>query len=315
MTEPAKNGRSKLILLALGVPLFGLFELGLHFKQTHDVVDESSWKMAKEQTLAFAKPEDLVIFAPRWIEPVGNEHFGDVMSLERAAFADVSRYPHAVEVSAHGASRKELADWKTVTTKHAGDLDVFLKENPHYRPVLVDFVKRLAERTATVGVDDASNDGSGEETSCGFVSGSAQTGGLGFGTAVPGQRFNCGGRTFAGVSIVTDLDYKPHRCIAAPPSPNGVLRIHFPNTVLGDVVSGHHALYVEAERHRVGTPVDLTVSFDNESIGRATHTDGTGWRGFEFPTDSLKGKTGDVVFSIRSANTQRRAYCFEAVIQ
>ncbi len=311
MTPPASSSAKGLALLALLVPLSGVAELGAHLVQTHSAIPEAAWAKAKGEATALAKPEDLVLFSPRWIEPVGHEHFGDLISLERAAFADVGRFPRAVEVRAHGEKRRELLDWKTLEVRKADGLEITLLENPRYRPVLSDFVTRLGKREAAVSLEQEGSEGS----PCGFVTTGVQTGGLGFGTAVPGARFNCSGGAYAGVSIVTDLDYRPHRCIASPPPVQGALKIRFPNTVLGDVVSGHHALYVEAERHRIGAPVTISVSFGDEAIGRAIHVDGDGWKAFEFPTGPLKGRTGDLVFTIASPNGNRRAYCFEAVIQ
>ena len=143
--------------------------------------------------------------------------------------------------------------------------------------------------------------------------GPAQTGNLGFGPAVPGDRFACGGG-FAGVSVIADLDYEARRCIYAPP-PGGarVLRIAFRGVKFGSTLHGHHGLYVEAERNKNGAPVTLALRVGDDYVGKVVHNDGEGWKGFELPTGELEGKTADLVAEISAPSGNRRAYCFEAI--
>ena len=59
-----------------------------------------------------AKPDDLVAFAPRWVDPIGREELGkDLATVDREAYADVSRFPRAIEVSIRGKHLEDLEGW------------------------------------------------------------------------------------------------------------------------------------------------------------------------------------------------------------
>ena len=291
------------------VPLIGIVELGAHIAQVRGVTPDSDWSAARAAVQSEAKPEDLVAFAPRWVDPIGREQFGGaIATLEREAPGDVSRFPRAFEVSIRGGHIEDLSRWKKSDEKKFGAITVSTLENPNYIPTLADLVSDFDSEHAAVARADAQG-----ESPCNWVTAGAQTGNLGFGPAIPAQRFDCGG-THVGVSVAADMDYYPHRCIyAPPPGGNSVLRIKFANVLFGDVLHGNHGLYVEAERGRTGAPVSISFSVGDKKIGHASHQDGDSWKPFEFSTGDLKGQRGDLVAEISSASGNRRMYCFEAI--
>ena len=102
---------------------------------------------------------------------------------------------------------------------------------------------------------------------------------------------------------------------------------------MGTSLVGHHGLYVEAERHLQGRPVNLRFfalspqlgepvrppdgiptaeNIVSEKIGLVTHIDGQSWKPFEFSTAAFAGRTIDLAAEIES-DGDRRQYCFEAV--
>ncbi len=94
------------------VPLLGVVELGLHVKQVYGVVPERDWLAARDVVKGLAKPDDLVVFAPSWTDPLGRRYFGkDIATLEREARPDDTRFPRAIEVSIRGEHDAELAGW------------------------------------------------------------------------------------------------------------------------------------------------------------------------------------------------------------
>jgi hypothetical protein len=291
------------------VPLIGIVELGAHIAQVRGVTPDSDWAAAKAAVESQAKADDLVAFAPRWVDPIGREHFGgDLATLEREAPGDVTRFPRAFEVSIRGGHEEDLSRWKKTNEQTFGAITVSTLENPGYHATLDDLVADLNPQQVSVSRADPNG-----ETPCNWVVAGAQTGNLGFGPTIPAQRFDCAG-SHVGVSVVADMDYYPHRCIyAPPPGGNAVLRIKFANVLFGDVLHGNHGLYVEAERSRTGAPVSITFSVGDKKIGKATHNDGDSWKGFEFSTGDIKGQRGDLVAEISSANGNRRMYCFEAI--
>jgi hypothetical protein len=286
------------------VPAAGLLELGAHVVQTHAVPSASDWKAAREYVAAEAKPEDLVAFAPKWVDPIGRETFGDsIATVDREARADESRFPRALEVSVRGGHVEGLAGWTRGDEKRFGGVTVTTWVNPSPAHVLYDLVSNVNPMNLRVSRGDQE---------CGYVHGGAQSGNLGFGPAVPGDRFNCNSGGFVGVSVVADLDYVPHRCIYAPPASGAPLRMRFLNVTFGRTLHGHHAIYVEAERMRRGAPVTIAFKVGDASIGSVLHTDGDGWKPFEFDTSDLAGKQAELVVEVSAPNPDRRMYCFEA---
>ncbi len=290
------------------VPLVGLVELAAHFVQTSSVVPDSDWKAAKQVVEKKLRPEDLLLFAPKWEDPVGRAELGDgLASLARTARPDESRFPRAVEVSARGKHRPELEGWKLLEEERVGRLVVGVYENPSPVTVLDDLLRRVSPDKMEVFRVDG-----GKETACPFVRGRTQSGGLGSGPAIPGDRFQCDG-SFVGPTIVHALDHDPRACLFAPPfGGNVALRVRFKGVRFGKAVHGHHALQNESERDKVGVPVTLVFRTEAGIVGRAEHKDGMGWAGFEFSTPELAGKVTDLVVEITAANAVRRPYCFEA---
>jgi hypothetical protein len=291
------------------VPAIGLLELGAHVVQTRSAPEDKDWALARDYVAGEAKPADLVVFAPRWVDPLGRQHFGaDLATTEREARADETRFSRAFEVSIRGAHQPEFARWRRNAEKQFGRVSVTTWENPTPATVIDDLVSRVSPRTLRVSrVAD-----SGRESDCPFIHGPAQSGGLGFGPAIPADRFACPGGGFVAASVVADLDYVPHRCIYAPPAPGAATRMRFLGVRLGQALHGHHALYVEAERQRKGAPVTIAFTAGESALGSLVHEDGDGWKPFEFDTSQLAGQQMDVVVEVSSPNAYGRMYCFEA---
>lgn len=297
----------------------GLLELGAHVVQIHSTVADSDWRGARDYVGARLRPDDLVSFAPRWVDPIGREKFGPaIATLEREARPDESRFPGAFEVSIRGARDASLEGWHPIAEQRFGDVTVRTLENPAPVQVLDDLVSLVnAQRMQVSRVDGD------RTTDCPFSHAAPQSGNLGAGPALPGDRFICPGGGFVAASIAADLDYRPRRCIyTQPPGGRGVMRLRFLGVRLGRTLHGHHALYVEAERDRKGAPVTITFRLGDAVVGSVVHHDGDGWKPFEFDTSELAGdadkagekseRRGDLVADIESSSSDRRMYCFEA---
>jgi hypothetical protein len=286
------------------VPMVGLVELAAHVVQTRPVAQQVDWGAAREYVMAHARREDLVAFAPTWVDPIGRAQFGPALAtLEREARADETRFPRALEVSIRGAHLPAFASWRRSGEQRFGSVSVTTWENPAPAAVLDDLVSRVDPQHLRVSRGDAE---------CAFVRGTPQTGGLGFGPTIPGNRFVCPAGAFVGASVVADLDYVPHRCIFAPPPGNAPLRLRFGDVHFGRSIHGHHALYVEAERDKKGTPVTLSFKAGDALLGAVVHRDGDGWKPFELDTSAFAGQKGELEVEISSPGGDRRLYCFEA---
>lgn len=291
------------------VPLVGVVELGLHVKQVYGVVPERDWLAARDVVKGVVKPDDLVVFAPAWADPLGRRYFGrDIATVEREARPDDTRFPRAIEVSIRGEHDADLAGWHEAAKQKVGAITITTLENPHPAHLLDDLVTHAtASRMSVAHVEG------GRAQDCVFMHGPVKTGNLGFGPAIPGDRAECAGGGFVGVTVFAVLDYTARRCIyAPPPGGSGATRITFHDVTMGRALHGHHGLYAEAERNKTGTPVKIAFSIGDESLGKLTHEDGDGWTEFELDTTPWAGKKADVVAEISSTNGTRRMYCFEA---
>jgi hypothetical protein len=285
------------------VPAVGLLELVAHIVQTHSVVPEGDWRAARDYVAAQARPEDLIAFAPRWADPIGRETFGPKLAtIEREGRPDETAFPRALEVSIRGAHLPAFAEWKRSGEQRFGGVTVTTWDNPSPAHVLDDLVSMVDPQRMRVTRGDSD---------CSFTHGSPTSGNLGAGPTIPGDRFACPANGFAGISVVADLDYVPHRCIYAPPNGGATLRIRFLDVHFGRSLHGHHALYVEAERDKRGAPVTLVWKAGDVELGRVVHRDGDGWKPFELDTSELAGQHRELVAEITSAG-DRRMYCFEA---
>jgi hypothetical protein len=286
----------------------GLLELGAHAVQARSVVPAADWEAARVYVKEQAATDDLVAFAPAWVDPVGRARFGtSLATFEREGRGDASGFPRALEVSIRGAHLPELAGWARSDERRFGGVTVTTLRNPTPVHVLDDLVSMVDPRRMRVWRADG-----GRESECAFARAPTQSGPLGFGPAIPGDRFGCPG-SFVGVSVLADLEYRPHRCIyAPPPGGGGTLHLRFSGVRFGRTLYGHHGIYVEAERNRTGAPVTIRFSTGGSVVGSVMHRDGDGWKTFEFDTSDLAGQTLDLDAEISATSSDRRMYCFEA---
>ncbi len=280
--------------------------MAAHVAQTHAVERDDDWFRARDYVASHAGPEDLVAFAPAWADPLGRRYFGrDIATVEREARPDETRFPRAFEVSLRGAHLSSVAQWRRQETTRFGGVTVTVLQNPDPVLVLEDLVSMVNPSRMRASRVDGSR-----EVDCPFGHGAIESGGLGYGPAVGSSRFVCPGGGFVTESVVADLDYRPHRCIYAPPV-GGMLRLRFIGVRFGRFLHGHHGLYVEAERGGSGAPVTIAFKVGDSNLGSVSHRDGDGWKPFELGTEALAGQRVDLIAEIAS-NGDRRMYCFEA---
>jgi hypothetical protein len=291
------------------VPAVAVLEIGAHIAQATSKIPEKDWVAAREAVRAIALPEDLVAFAPRWVDPIGRSVFKDeIATVEREARPDDTRFPRAIEVGIRGAHLREFDSWRVTDRKRVGTITLTTYENPAPAKVIDDLVSLVTPDRATVARVDG-----GRETGCPFVHGRSQSGNIGFGPGVPADRFACQQGGFVGVSVMQALDYLPHRCIYAPPLERAtVLRIRFSSVRFGKALHGHHAISWDTERKMEGAPVTIAFKVGDQTLGKFVHSEGDSWKPFEVDTSELEGQTAELVADITTPNAAARQYCFEA---
>jgi hypothetical protein len=110
---------------------------------------DDDWAHVEAIVRAGWKPGDLVVFAPAWMDPVGREHLGDLLTIHDAARLDAARYATIWEVSARGATAPD-ATGPVSSDEQLGALRVRRHDHPA-APVAWD----LRARSRLVEVDYA----------------------------------------------------------------------------------------------------------------------------------------------------------------
>lgn len=290
------------------MPLVAVVELALHVKQTtSDVVPDADWTAARDVVKADLQPDDLVVFAPFWADPLGRRSFGDsIATMKREGRSDERRFARAYEVSIRDAHDAGLAGWKQVKQQKTGAVTVTLYQNPDFTKVIDDTVDLVTPERLTV----SKIDGAGEQP-CTFQHGATAGGStvVPQGLLTPADKFVCQGG-HVGVAVLHALDHHPHLCIYATPMQGSTLRLRFSNVTFGASLHGHSGIQWLVERTPAPEKVSVTFSAFDRLIGTHFHKVGVGWVGFELPTNDIDGKKGDLTVDL-GASSQRQ-FCFEA---
>ena len=102
------------------------------------------------------------------------------------------------------------------------------------------------------------------------------------------------------MSVISDLDNLPRRCIYAAPVAGAPTRIEFRDVHFGATLHGHHGLWNLVERDLSGPIVRLRFITGDSILATLEHRDGDGWAGFELDTSALAGQTGELTAEVSS---------------
>lgn len=108
-----------LILVAIAV-----WEIVATARAGSGVPGATDWQRASDAVRVAHQPGDLIVFAPGWIDPVGREHLGDLMTIEQAARMDADRYGVIWELSMRGARAPETRGLDPNLTLEVGQITV-----------------------------------------------------------------------------------------------------------------------------------------------------------------------------------------------
>jgi hypothetical protein len=82
----------------------------------------ADWQAVAAAIPATLGRDQLVVFAPRWIDPIGRQWIGARLSIDQVARMDTVRYREIWEVSIRGASAPELATESPVSVETYGPI-------------------------------------------------------------------------------------------------------------------------------------------------------------------------------------------------
>ena len=292
----------------LAVPALGLAELGGHAHFAGRAPNLEQWQAIKEPVVQLRREREVVVVAPDWAEPLARHVLGpELMPLGDVARPDLTAYPRAIEVSILGREAAELSGWATLDEREVGKFRVRVRENPAPAKIRYNFVDHTTPAQAAVFEQ-------GGRVPCRWREHAPRmTGGLHGHLAFPARRFQCSGGAyfFVGQTVVDDQEYRPRRCIWAHPTRDSLL-IRYPEVPLGGIVRGYGALSWFLMRDGAGTPIEMQVKVNGDTIGQVVHRDQQGWSPFEFSTQQHSGHVAEVEFVISSAALQHRHFCFYA---
>lgn len=139
-------------LPALLLAVLAIWELVATVRAGSDVPGDDDWAAAAASVRAAHQPGDLIVFAPRWVDPVGRLHLGDLIPLEMAGRQDADRYGRIWELSIRGARAGETAGLEPAAVEHHGGVTVRRFERTPAE-VITDLLATQRSRVRLVEVD------------------------------------------------------------------------------------------------------------------------------------------------------------------
>lgn len=112
-----RAGAAALLLLAL-------WEIGVLLHARESAPTDENWRAASRAVREAADKDALIVFAPRWIDPVGRLWLGDRISIDQAARMDAVRYRQVWEVSVRGAAAPDVAREAPISERWFGAVRV-----------------------------------------------------------------------------------------------------------------------------------------------------------------------------------------------
>jgi hypothetical protein len=293
----------------LTVCLVALGETAAHFVFKNQAPSARDWQALKSQLAPLYRSGDLVAVAPGWGEPLARQALGDaMMPLSMVARADDADYPRALQISFLGHKREELSRWPQVRREKLGPFSVSILNNPSWQAARYQFIDHIAASSVSVSV---SRNGSDEP--CPYSeSAPMSAGNLGGDPTSPRVRFSCpgGGLHWVGVTIIDDEQYRPRRCIWAPPSSLGPVTLRFRQVPLGKKLVGHAGAPWLMVRDGVGPPISLSLASNRGILGSVAAKDTDGWIRFEWDTRNLENTSSDLQLSIIGTAHIEQRFCF-----
>lgn len=105
--QPARRYLAR--IAALAFVLLAAWEVAVVMRAGASVPTDADWQAVAAAIPRTLGSEQVIVFAPDWIDPVGRKWLGDRLSIDQVARMDLTRFRDVWEVSSRGASARELA--------------------------------------------------------------------------------------------------------------------------------------------------------------------------------------------------------------
>jgi hypothetical protein len=119
-------------IAAAAILILAAWEIGVLVSARDAAPTREEWQAVANAMPSELRPDQLIMFAPAWIDPVGRRWLGDRLSLEQVGRMDAARYREIWEVSVRGASAPEVARASPVSEQTFGPIRLrrFVRDAP-----------------------------------------------------------------------------------------------------------------------------------------------------------------------------------------
>lgn len=104
--------------------LVSLWEAVAARRDATSAPSEEAWNRAAQVVRVAHQPDDLIVFAPGWVDPLGRHYLGDLIPVEMAGRMDAARYARIWELSIRGAHAPETAGLSPVIESEVDGITV-----------------------------------------------------------------------------------------------------------------------------------------------------------------------------------------------
>ncbi|MBW2509030.1 MAG: hypothetical protein JRE81_10400 [Deltaproteobacteria bacterium] len=268
---------------------------------------EEAWRQASAFVRERFEPNDRIVAAPAWVDPIVRGELGDLTELRIAALPDRAGVGRVWELGIRGATTFDAAP--ALERNFAGvRVRMWPVESPK---IIYDFVTRIREAEVEIDTDAG-------PLACAWTRGRAAPGGLERGPMMPAERFVCDRARpwlWVGPTILADLELQPRRCIWQHPAGPDAVRTTFIDVPLGERLVVRGGIDYQVARRRSHAPVTLRVWIDDEIAAELVHHDGDGWSGLDIDTSAHRGSDASVRFETTTSDPYARLFCFAASTQ
>ncbi|MGZ3477536.1 MAG: hypothetical protein ACXWUG_29470 [Polyangiales bacterium] len=320
------SSTARIALCAL-LPVVGIVELALAESQKRAVPTDAEWHDAAVAVRAMKAPNEMVIVAPRWAEPLGRKALGDVdkslVELKMAGRSDLEAVPRVVELSIRNQDDPQTKGWKLVEERKFGHVKVRVLENPKPDKLVRDLIDEFGQDTPAVKLPVGPNGvplpGVAPTETCRWETSASRMPDLFRGPPLPPTHFLCPpfdlAWSWVAPTVTTDLEYVPRRCIFLHPSDQATA-ITFPPRRIGHKVVAYMGLQALDERELNKPPVNARIEIAGKEVAVAKHKDGDGWLRFEGSTAEFAGQNHPVrIVTWADASPQFRVACVAAQLR
>lgn len=254
---------------------------------------------------------DRIVAAPSWGDPLVRHYLGHRISVADAAASDLAGVHRLWVVSIRGA-RSSWAPARPPDETHAFGRVRVERWSMAQPEVVYDFVSHVAD--AKVELVEQ-----GQARDCRWRHARPGRGGLDVGAMSPTMRFDCDPKRpwlWVGPTVLTDIDFRPRRCIWQHPAGPEPVRTTFTDVPRGDRLVVYAGIYHRDERTREFPPALVRVLVGGQEAGNILHHDGDGWHRLEIPIPTEAGKQSVTVAVETIAEApHRRTLCWSATVQ